>query len=448
MKKIKLFKSDNEENKIRISIKNNINLKNSKCNFRIINDPLTFFKKKQFQKSYMKGEISNYNYILLLNKYSSRSFNDINQYLIFPFLFMNAERTRKRDLSEAISLNKNNSATLKKIKTNKRITGYHFNQHYSSGGFIYYYLVRLIPFTYSHIEFQSGKFDLPARLFNSIQNFLCFLNLTNDNRELIPEFYYDYEFLLNLNYNDLGVLSSGDEYYQLHNVITNKNETFIKFIIELRKQLEIFDITPWIDMIFGFRQFDDSDDHPNSFPYYGYEKFNEFNEILEDILKPLEKKAEEIKHKIDLLRFGMAPAQLFNTPHPKVINEIEEEISNFEKKTKLLIETIIPYINKKIKEKEEFCLFDNNNDNEIKLIFKFRNKIDIFILKLGETKYNEISIPIPSKDQTADIELNNIYEILPQIYCIILNLKVIIFQALLLIINIKDISKTIKIIII
>ena len=421
--KIKFFFLDfvNEENKKSNYIKNNNNLKKINCNFRIINDPLNFFKKKQFQKSYMKGEISNYNYILLLNKYSSRSFNDINQYLIFPFLFMNVERTRKRDLSKAISLNKeNNSATLKKIKTNKKITGYHFNQHYSSGGFIYYYLVRLIPLTYSHIEFQSGKFDLPARLFNSIQNFLCFLNLTNDNRELIPEFYYNYEFLLNLNYNDFDVLSSEDEYYQLHNVITNKNETFLKFIIELRKQLETFDISPWIDIIFGFRQFDDSDEHPNSFPFYGYEAFNEFDEILEDKLKPIEKKAGEIKHKIDLLRFGMAPAQLFNTPHPKVINEIEEEITNFDKKSKYLIETIKQYINKKIKEKEEFCLFDSNNDNEIKLIFKFHNKIDIFILKLGENKYNEISISISSKDQ-VDYELNNIYELLPQIYCIILN---------------------------
>ena len=188
------------------------------------------------------------------------------------------------------------------------------------------------PFTYSHIEFQSGKFDLPARIFSAIQNFLYFLNLTNDNRELIPEFYFNYEFLLNLNYNDFGLIKNENESYRLHNIITNENETFLEFIIELRKQLELFDVTPWIDNIFGSKQFNNSEEQPNSFPKYSYEEYNEINEILKNELLPLDKKVEEIHSKIQFLKFGIVPQKLFNSPHQNIINEIEEGINNFDKK--------------------------------------------------------------------------------------------------------------------
>ena len=100
---------------------------------------------------------------------------------------------KKRDLSLPISLNKdNNKNALNKAKSNQDIQGFFFNQHYTAGGFILFYMVRLIPFTYAQIEFQSGKFDLPARLFSTLKSFLFFLSITQDNRELCPEFYLNY----------------------------------------------------------------------------------------------------------------------------------------------------------------------------------------------------------------------------------------------------------------
>jgi hypothetical protein len=36
------------------------------------------FKKKQLTDRWLKGEISNFHYLMLLNSYSGRSFNDIN----------------------------------------------------------------------------------------------------------------------------------------------------------------------------------------------------------------------------------------------------------------------------------------------------------------------------------------------------------------------------------
>ena len=113
------------------------------------------------------------------NKYSFRTYNDYNQYLIFPLLFMDEKGKKKRDLSLPISLNKdNNKNALNKAKSNQDIQGFFFNQHYTAGGFILFYMVRLIPFTYAQIEFQSGKFDFPARLFSTLKSFLFFLSIT------------------------------------------------------------------------------------------------------------------------------------------------------------------------------------------------------------------------------------------------------------------------------
>jgi hypothetical protein len=37
------------------------------------------------------GQISNFDYLMLLNKYSGRSFNDPNQYYVFPWVLSDYE---------------------------------------------------------------------------------------------------------------------------------------------------------------------------------------------------------------------------------------------------------------------------------------------------------------------------------------------------------------------
>jgi hypothetical protein len=258
----------------------------------------------------------------------------------------------KRDLSKAISLNKEDSTDVyEKCSGNRTTEGYHFNQHYSTGGFILYYLLRLVPFTYSLIEFQSGKFDLPARLFSSMKSYLLFFTMTHDNREFCPEFFFNYEFLLNLNHNDFGEMVLENKSYFLNNFDSNKNEIFVQFIIYLRKMLEEADICPWIDNIFGSKQNNLSDDQPNSFPVCTYEEYCEFEKIKKGE-KPLKEKIERLQEKIDILKFGITPAKIFNKPHKKVHkqnNDFEDEI-NFEKKEKKIVEIINDYLGKKSKE--------------------------------------------------------------------------------------------------
>ena len=319
-----------------------------------------------------------------------------------------------------ICLNKeDNQASLKKAINNKKIVGYYFNQHYSTGGYILFYLVRLIPFTFCQIEFQSGKFDLPARLFSSFKNYLYFLSLTQDNRELCPEFYFNYELFLNLNYNDFGIMESENEYYYLNNVDNERKETCIQFVIYLRKLLEKSDISSWIDNIFGINQINDSEEKPNSFPFYTYQSYCKFENIKKEP-KPLKKRVNEIRAQIDLLKFGITPAKVINKPQrdKKPPNELDEYITAFNKKEAKIIEIINDYIRKK--SNENFYFINSFNENEIELTLKFKSRIDIFKLKIGEYKYYEISLF--TKGQIDMEPYNNLFcEIVYGVYCIVRN---------------------------
>ena len=418
----------NEEDK---NLKNNnlnmSNFKSNKFDFKIIENPTDAFKKSELKKKYQKGEISNFHYLLLLNKYSSRSYNDNSQYLVFPLLFMNESRTIKRDLSKAICLNKfdDKFETLSKIQSNLKFLGYYFNQHFSTSGYILFFLVRVIPFTYSHIQFQSGKFDLPTRIFSSMKHFLTFINILFDNRELIPEFFYNYEFFINLNYNNLGNFEEDEENYIINNLDTNKkNESYAEFVIYMRNLLENSDISPWIDNIFGIYQLNNSNEHPNSYPSYTYESNCDFEKIKQKNI-PLRDKIEELEQSINLLKFGMTPVRLFNKAHPKNIskqnnNDYENDLILFEKKEKKILDMINNYFEKKNK-KGEFYLINNNNYEMIEIIFKFDSNIDILKFKLGENKAIETAIPI--KGQIQIEPHNNLFcEISGDIYCIVRNI--------------------------
>ena len=419
-------KKKNNVNNNNVSHTNNFNTKN--YDFKLIDDPIDYFEKMQYKSKFKKGEISNFKYLLLVNKFSSRSYNDYNQYLIFPLLFLDISRKKERELSRAVCLNKlDNDNALFKCRNNKSSEGYHFNQHYSTGGYILYYLVRVIPFTYTLIDFQSGKFDLPARIFNSIKTFLYYFTITYDNRELSPEFFFNYEFLLNLNYNDFGKMKIDNEYLHLNNFDTNNNnETSAQFIIYLRNLLEKKDISPWIDNIFGNKQFNLSDEQPNSFPLCSYEAYSEFEKIEKENI-PLPKKIQKFKEKVDILKFGITPAKLFTKPHPKITKHLienEDENINFNKRENKIMKFIEEYLEKISKEKKEYYFINSkkiDNDIEFELILKFNTKVEILKFKSGESKPNEESFFI--KDIINIEPYNNAFcEIFPKLFCVVRNM--------------------------
>eukprot|EP01034_Spumella_vulgaris_P031861 gene31861-39361_t len=79
-----------------------------------------------------------------------------------------------------------------------------YGTHYSTPGYVLYYLVRVAP-EYM-LCLQNGKFDSADRMFHSIQDtYESVLTNHADLKELIPEFYCGSgEFLVNYNNLDLG----------------------------------------------------------------------------------------------------------------------------------------------------------------------------------------------------------------------------------------------------
>ena len=140
--------------------------------------------------------------------------------------------------------------------------------------YITYYLMRILPFTNCQIKLQSGHFDAPTRMFTSLDNLLYVFSITDENRELCPEFFYSYESFLNLNYNDFGYLKTDNK--QIHNFNTNQNCGIVEFIIDLRNILEKKDLDQWINNIFGYKQI--------SFSLKSYNRNNTFLEELDCII--------------------------------------------------------------------------------------------------------------------------------------------------------------------
>ena len=376
-------------------------------NIIIINDPINYFEKKEYKSKFKKGEIDNFQYLLLLNKFSTRTYNNISQYLVFPILFMSLSNNILRDLSKAVCLNKEDPDELIKYKMNYDLMKCHFNNHYSTSAYVIYYLVRLIPYTYLLIDFQSGKFDVAERIFSNYNNYYAALTTSSENREMIPEFFHNYEFCLNLNNNNIGKMQMGN--ILINNFNSNKYKTSVEFIINHRKYLDDnVNITPWINNIFGCNQINESKDLMNIFPLYSYEQFSDIDEELDKIKETLKNNENyyieiynNMKNKLAILDLGITPIQMFKTSHPEQPATNNTSTIDLNSSIKSNSKNLSGFLNSS----NSSFTDENNNSQNIndKKSKKKKNK---------EKKINELFIPIRKiiscqKSQKYRIILNN-----------------------------------------
>ena len=371
------------------SLQINISNKFLKCNinrkidFLLVNDPIYFFEKSDFKNLYKKGMIQNFNYLLLLNKLSSRSYNDNYQYLVFPLLYMDIFFHKPRDLSKAICLSgDNNEMLISKIHFNYKQFKHHFSTHYSTSGYLFYYLVRLNPFTFDLIKLQDNKFDSPERMFHSLQNYLSIMNILGESRELIPELFFGYDFFLNLNHINLGYSKTKKEF--VDDFYISEGIEIFDYFINLRKKLEKVDIIPWINNIFGYNQFDlENEEVINIFPLYSYIQYNNLEEKIEkgkEEGKEIKEIIKKTKEDIAYLSFGISPVQLFNSAHP--IQYKENSPMNINDNS---LEKISNFLNYYMNEFSQLIFLNNKNTGfEKRLIIKTKKIISIFPLNLYE----------------------------------------------------------------
>ncbi|KAL2846439.1 hypothetical protein BJY01DRAFT_213407 [Aspergillus pseudoustus] len=282
-------------------------------------------------RKWVKGEISNFHYLMLINTLAGRTFNDLTQYPVFPWVI--ADYTSQeldltnpksfRDLSKPMGCQtQEREAELRERYQAFAEMGdgdsppFHYGTHYSSAMIVSSYLIRLQPFVKSYLLLQGGTFDHADRLFYSVSKAWESASRGNmsDVRELIPEFFYLPEFLVNSNKYDFGFLQNmATAIDSVELPPWAKGDPKI-FIAKNREALESPYVTRnlhhWIDLVFGCKQKGEAAiEAVNVFHHLSYQGAKDVDSIDD----PVERLAT-----IGIIHnFGQTPHQIFNRPHPQ-----------------------------------------------------------------------------------------------------------------------------------
>ncbi|XP_042694020.1 lysosomal-trafficking regulator [Centrocercus urophasianus] len=282
------------------------------------------------------GQITNFEYLTHLNKHAGRSFNDLMQYPVFPFIlsdYINEtldlnDPSVYRNLVKPIAVQSKEKEdryvdTYKYLEEEYRkgareddpmppVQPYHYGSHYSNSGTVLHFLVRLPPFTKMFLAYQDQSFDIPDRTFHSTNTTwrLSSYESMTDVKELIPEFFYLPDFLVNREGFDFGVRQNGDRVNHVNLPPWARNDPRL-FILIHRQALESDHVSQtichWIDLVFGYKQKGKASVqainvfHPAT--YFGMDV-----SAVED---PVQRRALETMIKT----YGQTPRQLFHTAH-------------------------------------------------------------------------------------------------------------------------------------
>ena len=279
---------------------------------------------------WVTGQLSNYDYLMFINTAAGRSFNDLTQYPVMPWVLSDYtsdrldlnDRRVYRDLSKPMGALGDVRARMFRERYKQwddpggQIPKFHYGTHYSSSAIVLYYLIRLHPFTHHALQLQGGKFDHADRLFYDINHTYHSAALSpsglSDVKELIPEFYSLPQFLTNDSRWDLGERQRGGWVDDVVLPPWALGDPAL-FIRRMREALESDYVSEnlhsWIDLIFGIKQTGkNAVKAQNVFYYLTYEDVVDVDAIEDE----LERRAT-----IDQINnFGITPHQLFKQSHP------------------------------------------------------------------------------------------------------------------------------------
>ncbi|CAM9106363.1 unnamed protein product [Choristocarpus tenellus] len=278
-------------------------------------------------ETWRRRQMSNFEYIMQLNTIAGRSYNDITQYPVFPWVLADYSSTELdlnnpdsfRDLSKPVGAldEKMRAKFLERYATfdDPEVPKFMYGSHYSNAGIVLHYLMRQEPFTTMHINLQGGRFDCPDRLFNDLCQ--CWegcakSNSTSDVKELTPEFFCCPEIFLNSNALPLGEMQS-DQVAVGDVRLPPWAKDAYDFVRLHRKALESEQVSQhlheWVDLIFGYKQRGpEAVKAANVFYYLTYEGAVDLTQVND----PLRKEVMEAQ----INHYGQTPSQLLMEPHP------------------------------------------------------------------------------------------------------------------------------------
>lgn len=280
-----------------------------------------------------EGRMSNFDYLMTINRFASRSSNDLNQYPVFPWVLNDYESTELnlcapssfRDLSKPIGAiepeaREEAERRYQQFAGDTDLRPHHFGSHYSMSGSVVYFLLRLEPYTSQAILLQDGQFDVADRVFGSIGNaYMSSTRTSGDYKELIPEMYYLPELFLNINQLPLGRCQADHSvnHVELPPWAGGSPYRFVELCraaLESPKVSEM--LNHWIDLIFGYQQTGEAAKLAcNVFLDSTYEA--NAREIIQ-----IAKADCKLTGLLDqILLYGQTPVQLLQARHPKRVSE-------------------------------------------------------------------------------------------------------------------------------
>ena len=343
------------------------------------------FKIKLSKKilAWKEWKMSTFELLMWLNIYSNRSYNDISQYPVFPWVLSSFEDPIKndsnnynyRDLSLPMGMMELNEEgerrkelfmetyDVLKNESDGSMKPYIYGSNYSNPMYVCNFMMRLFPFTHISIELQGNKFDDANRLFLSVQNsFFNSITQKTDVRELIPEFFYLPEIFININNLNMGVEENGNK---VNDVLTPCNNNPYEFILTMKSVLENEHISStiqnWFDLIFGYKSKGKEAALANNlFTEASYQEDININNI------------EDKESFLRRVEFGLIPSQIMTKECSK--REKKEDIIRgkqiFDKSSKLIFSV---------------AKIGNEQDKEI-------FKDDVLLLKAKYTSFDRLTL--------------------------------------------------------
>ncbi|XP_053298023.1 neurobeachin [Pleuronectes platessa] len=285
--------------------------------------PRQLFKSSNMTQRWQRREISNFEYLMFLNTIAGRTYNDLNQYPIFPWVLTNYDSEELdltlpgnfRDLSKPIgALNPKRAAFYaERYETwdDDSTSPHHYTTLYSTAHSTLMWMLRIEPFSTFFLNANDDKFDHPDRSFSGIgHSWRNCQRDTADVKELIPEFYYLPELFVNSNEYELGMREDGVPVCDVElPAWAKKPEDFVRINrMALESEFVSCQLHQWIDLIFGYKQRGpEAVRSLNVFDFLSYEG----SVTLDNLDAP---QREVIEMQIQLC--GQVPSQLLIEPHP------------------------------------------------------------------------------------------------------------------------------------
>uniref|UniRef100_A0A9J7ZL90 Neurobeachin n=1 Tax=Cyprinus carpio carpio TaxID=630221 RepID=A0A9J7ZL90_CYPCA len=286
--------------------------------------PRQLFKSSNMTQRWQRREISNFEYLMFLNTIAGRTYNDLNQYPVFPWVLTNYESEELdltvpgnfRDLSKPIgALNPKRAVFYadRYESWDEETPPCHYTTHYSTAASTLHWLVRIEPFTTFFLNANGNKFDHPNRTFSGIaRSWRHCQRDTADVKELIPEFYYLPEMFVNSNGYCLGDRDDGVPVCDVElPAWAKKPEDFVRINrMALESEFVSCQLHQWIDLIFGYKQRGPEAARAlNVFHHLTYEGSVNLDSLSSD---PPMREATEAQ----IQSVGQTPSQLLIEPHP------------------------------------------------------------------------------------------------------------------------------------